>query len=97
MRAIDLRHSAQKCTFGTRLRASREHAQLTQEKLAEAAGVTHKRVVAWEIGGSSPPEPQQVSRMASAMKVNSLWLMAGDLAGSSFRPVWYRQSAGGAA
>lgn len=95
MRAMELRHAANHDTFGERLRRAREHTCVKAEDLADRAGITTKRVQSLETGGSSPPTPDQVNRMAGALKVSPLWLMAGELAGEKFVPSWYRQ--GGAA
>lgn len=94
MRALELRHSAQQSTFGQRLRASREHARLTPQDLAILCKVTEKRIHNLEAGGGAPPDHLLVSAMAYALGVPKLWLMAGDLAGAKFKPVWYTPTGG---
>lgn len=89
MRAMEVRHSAAQGSFAVRLRAAREHARLTQEDLAIAGKVTCRRIISLELGGCATPSPELVGRLAGLLKVNGLWLMAGDLAGSQFRPAWW--------
>jgi len=89
MRALELRHCASTDSFALRLRASREHARLTQAELASAARITGRRLMALEMGGSAPPAPELITALASLVGVPALWLGAGDLAPAKYRPAWY--------
>lgn len=90
MLATDQRHGPGHDSFALRLRAAREHAGMSPEGLAGAINLTARRVTSLEMGGSTPPDPLQIGRMAATLQVQALWLMAGDLAGAKFRPAWYR-------
>ena len=56
-------------TFGTRLRALREAAGLTQEELASRAGLTAKAVSALERGERRRPYPHTVRSLAEALEL----------------------------
>ena len=54
-------------SFGERLRRLREAAGLTQEQLAERAGLTAKRIGALERGERRRPYPHTVRALANAL------------------------------
>src|SRR5256885_12557041 len=56
--------------FGTRLRRLRERAGLTQEALAERAGISAKAVSALERGERRHPYPHTVRALAAALELS---------------------------
>ncbi|MBO4206239.1 helix-turn-helix domain-containing protein, partial [Micromonospora echinofusca] len=57
--------------FGVQLRTLRERAGLTQEELAERAGVTAHAVSALERGIRSRPYPRTVRSLAGALGISA--------------------------
>ncbi len=57
-------------TFGERLKASREHAELTQGKLAELSGVSKRTIINWENGSRKPSNIEAVTKVAEVLKVS---------------------------
>ena len=68
--------------FADRLRRSRLRYPLTQQELADAAGLALMTVNRLEIGGSAAgqrnPRPGTVRALASALGVSPQWLIDGD-------------------
>ncbi|MGN6234970.1 helix-turn-helix domain-containing protein [Dyella sp.] len=87
MRALDLRHSAHADTFAQRLRRARQHCGLTVDDLGAKVSMLPRRVQKYEDGGAAPAR-HDIDRLARACGVEPMWLMAGDLAGKKFAPVW---------
>ncbi|HLZ68813.1 MAG TPA: AAA family ATPase [Dehalococcoidia bacterium] len=58
-------------TFGARLRRYRERAGLTQEELAERAGLTAAAIVALERGRRRYPSPHTLRRLAEALALSA--------------------------
>lgn len=46
---------ARRVTIGRQLQDARLHADLTQEAVAEAVGVSRRTIQAWEAGTAEPP------------------------------------------
>lgn len=65
---------------GQRLKVVREALDLTQEKLAEALGVTRSAVNNWE-KGIRMPGPAAMSRMAGRYGISLDWIYRGDMSG----------------
>ncbi len=64
--------------FAWRLRSARTTANLSQSKLAKAAGITDRHVRALERrGGSWNPALQTLQRLAEALGVEPAWLAFG--------------------
>lgn len=57
-------------SFGLRLRAAREAADLTQEQVAERLGVTQSAVQKWESGAAWPRGPHRLSDLADLYDVD---------------------------
>jgi transcriptional regulator with XRE-family HTH domain len=93
MRDTEQRHGPGHDSFALRLRAARERAGMSPERLAEAGGITLRRLTSLEMGGSTPLDPHHINGLAHVLQVEALWLMAGDLAGERFRPAWYAPGA----
>lgn len=56
-------------TFGTRLKAARKRANLTQEQLGDSVGVTAQAVSQWE-RDETVPETEHMRRIAKALGVS---------------------------
>jgi predicted ATPase/DNA-binding CsgD family transcriptional regulator/DNA-binding XRE family transcriptional regulator len=67
MMADDARPAAQPTSFGTQLRQLRERSGLTQEQLADRAGLTANAVSALERGERRHPYPHTVQALAGAL------------------------------
>ena len=82
--------------FHARLLAARKHAGLTRAQLIEALDqpsypLTVRRLQSLELGGSAPPNMEEAVCLAKALRVSSLWLIAGDLAPIDTMPSWWEQ------
>lgn len=88
MRALSMRHAVNHDSFAARLRRAREHSAISTDELCLRAGLSERRLASLEGGGSAPPSAAEVSKLAGALQVQSLWLMAGEMAGRKFAPVW---------
>lgn len=66
--------------LGVRIRQAREHAQMTQEELGEAVGVTGQRILLWELGRVKL-RADQVARVAQATD-RPMWMLMPDWDGS---------------
>ena len=64
------RPAAQPTSFGTQLRKLREHSGLTQEQLAERAGLTANAISALERGERRHPYPHTVQALAEALALS---------------------------
>lgn len=64
-------------TFGARLRALRNDRGLTQEKMAEVAGVTRPQLANLEANRSGP-NLASVVQLAEAFSVSTDWLLGRD-------------------
>ena len=66
-------------TVGGRLEATRRRRVLTQNELAQSAGVALITVTRLENNaGSGSPRPETVRRLARALDVDPAWLLFGD-------------------
>ena len=63
-------------TFGDRLAGAREHAGMTQTRMAERLGVEHATLVAWE-DDMAEPRANRLSMMAGLLNVSMTWLING--------------------
>lgn len=63
-------------TFGQRLRARRNKLGLTQDQLADRAGVSPSSVTAWE-RGINIPTASGVTKLADVLAVDVQWLLVG--------------------
>lgn len=63
-------------TFGDRLAGAREHAGMTQAKMAERLGVELATLQAWE-DDMAEPRANRLSMMAGLLNVSMTWLMNG--------------------
>src|ERR687893_3289736 len=71
MMADDARPAPQPTSFGTQLRTLREGAGLTQEQLAERAGLTANAISALERGERRHPYPHTVQALAEALALSA--------------------------
>lgn len=60
-----------------RIRQRREELKLTQQQLAEAAGVSYQAVQQWESGASSP-RGHRLDALATALQCSKVWLEFGE-------------------
>lgn len=70
-------YSETSATFGDRLVAAREAADLSQKALAKRLGVKLKTVVAWE-NDLSEPRANRLQTMAGLLNVSLMWLLTGE-------------------
>jgi len=63
---------------GQRLREARERANLTQEQLADAAGVSQQAICGYETGRRSGGRYATVIAIAAALGVDPAWLAGTD-------------------
>lgn len=64
-------------TFGDRVAAARENAQMTQAALAKRLGVKHSTLRAWE-DDLSEPRANRLSMLAGILGVSMMWLINGE-------------------
>ncbi|HBE9179223.1 TPA: helix-turn-helix transcriptional regulator [Serratia fonticola] len=64
-------------TFGDRFLARREELGLTQEEVAEKAGITRMAISKIELGMTKKPRVDNLFALAKALKVNPDWLSSG--------------------
>ncbi|MFJ5427706.1 LexA family protein [Pectobacterium actinidiae] len=64
-------------TLGERLLARREELGMTQETLADKAGVTRMAISKIELGATQKPRADNLFALAKALKVNPSWLVSG--------------------
>lgn len=70
-------YSEASATFGDRLMAAREAAELSQKELAKRLGVKVKTVAAWE-NDLSEPRANRLQTMAGLLNVSLMWLLTGE-------------------
>jgi transcriptional regulator with XRE-family HTH domain len=64
-------------TFGDRVAAAREAADMTQKQMARRLGVKHSTVRDWE-DDLSEPRANKLSMMAGLLGVSIVWLLTGE-------------------
>ena len=64
-------------TFGDRLAAARDYAQMTQAQMARRLGIKASTLRAWE-QDLSEPRANHLSIMAGVLNVSMMWLMNGE-------------------
>jgi len=62
---------------GDRIKRCRKAAKLTQEQLSEFAGVSSSAVAQWESGDSKSLRPENLFKVARALKKSPEWLVTG--------------------
>ena len=70
-------YSEERATFGDRLAAAREAADLSQKSLAKRLGVKAKTVAAWE-NDVSEPRANRLQMLAGLLNVSLMWLLNGE-------------------
>ena len=70
-------YSDDNATFGDKLAAAREAAQLSQKDLAVKLGVRLKTIEAWE-NDTAEPRANRLSIMAGILNVTLRWLLTGE-------------------
>ena len=75
--ATDDWYSEERATFGDRLAAAREAAELSQKNLAKRLGVKAKTVAAWE-NDISEPRANRLQMLAGLLNVSLMWLLNGE-------------------
>ncbi|PIE07590.1 MAG: transcriptional regulator [Rhodobacterales bacterium] len=70
-------YSDEQATFGDRLAAARETAQLSQKNLAKRLGVKSKTIAAWE-NDLSEPRANRLQMLAGLLNVSLMWLLTGE-------------------
>ncbi|OIP83530.1 MAG: transcriptional regulator [Rhodobacterales bacterium CG2_30_65_12] len=68
--------SEQRATFGDRLAAAREAAELGQKELAKRIGVKAKTIAAWE-NDLSEPRANRLQMLSGLLNVSLVWLLTG--------------------
>lgn len=64
-------------TIGERIREARNRAGVTQPVLAEMVGVSASAVSQWESGSTKGLKPDNLFRVADALRVSPRWLAVG--------------------
>lgn len=64
-------------TFGDRVAAAREAAEMTQAELARRLGIRLSTLRSWE-NDLSEPRANRLSMMAGMLNVSMMWLMSGE-------------------
>lgn len=64
-------------TFGDRLAAAREAAEMSQEALAKRLGVKQKTLQGWE-DDVNEPRANRLSMLAGLLNVSIVWLITGE-------------------
>lgn len=62
--------------LANRIKEAREHANLSQTKLAELIGISYRSVQNYESGLTDPPS-QTIVKIADICKVSDIWLLTG--------------------
>lgn len=62
---------------GERIKRCRREAGLTQQQLADVAGVTAAAVAQWESGDSKTVRPENLFKVARALNKSAEWLITG--------------------
>jgi transcriptional regulator with XRE-family HTH domain len=75
--ATDDWYSEERATFGDRLAAAREAADLSQKALAKRLGVKAKTIAAWE-NDISEPRANRLQMLAGLLNVSLMWLLNGE-------------------
>jgi len=70
-------YSEERATFGDRLAAAREAADLSQKNLAKRLGVKAKTMAAWE-NDISEPRANRLQMLAGLLNVSLMWLLNGE-------------------
>lgn len=70
-------YSEERATFGDRLAAAREAAELAQKDLAKRIGVKAKTIAAWE-NDISEPRANRLQMLAGLLNVSLMWLLTGE-------------------
>ncbi|TCS67433.1 helix-turn-helix protein [Primorskyibacter sedentarius] len=73
----DAWYGPERATFGDRVAAAREAANMTQKELAKRLGVKLSTLESWE-ADTSEPRANRLSMMAGLMNVSIMWLLNGD-------------------
>ncbi|MFD1912891.1 helix-turn-helix domain-containing protein [Halodurantibacterium flavum] len=68
--------SEEAATFGDRLAAAREAANLSQDELSRRLGVKLKTVIAWE-DDVAEPRANKLQMLAGMLSVSVMWLLTG--------------------
>ena len=69
-----------KATFGDRLVAAREKADLSQQDLAKRLGVKNSTIKSWE-NDNSEPRANRLSMLAGLLNVSITWLISAEGSG----------------
>ena len=69
-----------KATFGDRLVAAREKANLSQQDLAKRLGVKNSTIKSWE-NDNSEPRANRLSMLAGMLNVSITWLISAEGSG----------------
>ena len=69
-----------KATFGDRLVAAREKANLSQQDLAKRLGVKNSTIKSWE-NDNSDPRANRLSMLAGLLNVSITWLISAEGSG----------------
>lgn len=66
-------------TIGDRIRAAREQEGLSQQDLADAAGVSKSAVSQWETGDTKSLRPDNLFKIARRLDRRAEWIITGRL------------------
>ena len=73
----DAWYGPDRATFGDRVAAAREAANMTQKELAKRLGIKLSTLEGWE-ADTSEPRANRLSMMAGLLNVSMMWLLNGD-------------------
>ncbi|SMD04660.1 helix-turn-helix domain-containing protein [Primorskyibacter flagellatus] len=73
----DAWYGPDRATFGDRVAAAREAANMTQKDLAKRLGIKLSTLESWE-ADTSEPRANRLSMMAGLLNVSMMWLLNGD-------------------
>lgn len=78
-------------SFGRRMREARENARMDVKKASEATGYSESQIRRIERGQvQMSAQSKSLVNCAKAYGVSAVWLYAGEAAGKSLAPEWYR-------
>lgn len=65
-------------TFGDKIRELRKEKKMTQQKLGDMVGVSHRTIRSWEVEGRYPKQSSLYQKLADALQCRVSYLMNED-------------------
>ena len=62
-------------TFGDKIRKLRKEKKMTQQKLGDMVGVSHRTIRSWEVEGRYPKQSSLYQKLADALQCRGSYLM----------------------